>query len=68
MHHPKEAVIDGVKFVLVREEVLDGMIKALRKAETCFKWLQDGAIPVGGEIIVKEALEAIKTHHPEYNK
>lgn len=29
MHHPKEAIIDGVKFVLVREELLEKLEKFL---------------------------------------
>lgn len=30
MHHPKEAVIDGVKFVLIPEELINRVIEALR--------------------------------------
>lgn len=30
MHHPKEAVIDGVKFVLIPEELIDEVISTLR--------------------------------------
>lgn len=25
MHHPKEAVIDGIRFVLIQEELLDSV-------------------------------------------
>lgn len=31
MHHPKEAVIDGVKFVLIPEELHDELVKLVDK-------------------------------------
>jgi len=30
MHHPKEAVIDGVKFILIPAELIERAIAALR--------------------------------------
>ena len=38
MHHPKEAVIDGVKFVLIPEELYERMCEVAHSfyKETCF--------------------------------
>lgn len=37
MHHPREAVIDGVQFVLIREDLLEEVKNELGEIKSAYK-------------------------------